>query len=133
MRKILVICSTLDLDLPHGATPWLWQFYKALYEVGCELIIVPYRGRAIRSLWWRCSENPCRLEGNLYAKLNTLFRRIHPPNKANKDSGEGLAPKFARIFSLPKWKRHMRKLIKRSSPPSVLNLIFMSTFIWQDY
>ena len=32
--KLLVVCSTLNLDYPYGATPAIWQLLKAFSEVG---------------------------------------------------------------------------------------------------
>lgn len=116
MKKLLVICSTLDLELPHSATPALWQFFKSLYELGCELIVVPYRGRSIRSLWWRCYDNPCELEGNIYSNLSNLFKiSSHKRNKPNKKIKEGFTPKLARTFTLPKWKRHIKEILVKES------------------
>ena len=116
MRKLLVICSTLDLALPHSATPWLWQLFKALYELGCELIIMPYRGRAIRGLWWRCYENPCELEGEAYAKLRGFFGYFSSKrNGSVRKYREGLTPRFARIIALPKWKGRVREIINKES------------------
>jgi len=115
MRKFLVICSALDLTLPRGATPWLWQLYKALYELHCDLIVVPYEGRAIRSLWWRCYKNPCRLEGDFYAKIRRIVRRSIHRNDSSRNSSESLTPKLARTFALPKWKRLVGGIISRES------------------
>ena len=115
MRKFLVICSALDLTLPHGATPWLWQLYKALYELNCDLIVIPYQGRAIRSLWWRCYENPCRLEGEVYAKLKRVSRHLAFRSGFGSGSPEGLTPKLARIFTLPKWERHVKAILNEES------------------
>jgi hypothetical protein len=44
-KKVLVICSTLNLDYPYGATPAIWQLLKGLFEVGCDVIAIPYRGK----------------------------------------------------------------------------------------
>ena len=115
MRKFLIICSALDLALPRGATPWLWQLYKALYELHCDLIVIPYEGRAIRSLWWRCYKNPCRLEGDFYAKIRPIVGRFVHRNDSGRYSSEGLTPKLARTFTLPKWKRHVKEIINKES------------------
>ena len=32
---------------------------EGLYEAGCDLIVTPYRGRAVESPWWRTYPNPC--------------------------------------------------------------------------
>ena len=55
--KIIVVCSTLDLSKPYGATPSLWQLFKAFYEEGVELLVIPYHGHSIDSIWWRGFQN----------------------------------------------------------------------------
>src|SRR5262249_19504940 len=51
--KILAVASAVDLDFRYGCTPAWWQLWKGLCEAGCDLIVTPYRGRAIESPWWR--------------------------------------------------------------------------------
>lgn len=64
--KIIVICSTLDLEYKLGCTPSWWQLLKALHETGNEVIAVPFLGDPVESLWWRCYPNPCATESKLY-------------------------------------------------------------------
>jgi hypothetical protein len=64
--KILVICSTLDLQYKLGCTPSWWQLLKALHETGNEVVAVPFLGDPVESLWWRCYPNPCSVESKLY-------------------------------------------------------------------
>ena len=64
--KILVIASTIDLKNKLGCTPAWWQLLKALYEIGHEVIVVPYLGRPVESLWWRTYDNPCAGESIWY-------------------------------------------------------------------
>ena len=45
--KLLAIASATDLDFRYGCTPAWWQIWKGLHEVGVDLIVTPYRGRAI--------------------------------------------------------------------------------------
>jgi spore maturation protein CgeB len=106
-NKILVICSTLDLDLPYGATPMIWQLLKAFFEVGCDVIVIPYRGRAFRSLWWRCYQNPSRLEGELFSKTN--LNKKDPQVNRGKLKNE-LVPKAVQYAILPKWKKLLGKV-----------------------
>jgi spore maturation protein CgeB len=106
-HKILVICSTLDLDLPYGATPMIWQLLKAFFEVGCDVIVIPYRGRAFRSLWWRCYENPARVEGELFSKTN-LNRKDPEVNRGRLKNR--FVPKAVQYAILPKWKKLLAKV-----------------------
>jgi len=106
-QKILVICSTLDLDLPYGATPMIWQLLKAFFEVGCDVVVIPYRGRAFRSLWWRCYENPSRIEGELFSKtkLNKKSPQVNRGKLKNR-----IVPKAVQYTILPKWKKLLSKI-----------------------
>lgn len=94
VRKVLVLCGTLNLDYYRiGSTPAMWQLYKGLYEVGCDLILLPYLGRAFRSLWWRCEKNPLELESRLYYRVAVRDQLL-----GGSGSG-GLSIKLARTFS----------------------------------
>ncbi len=82
--KILAVASAIDLDFRYGCTPAWWQIWKGLYEVGVDLIVTPYRGRAVESPWWRTAPNPLYREAELFAgargfaarlKGDTLLRR----------------------------------------------------------
>lgn len=64
--KILVVCSTLDLQYKLGCTPSWWQLLKALHETGNEVLAIPFLGDPVESLWWRCYPNPCAVESKLY-------------------------------------------------------------------
>jgi hypothetical protein len=64
--KILVVCSTLDLQYRLGCTPAWWQLLKALHETGNEVIAVPFLGDPVESLWWRCYPNPCTAESKIF-------------------------------------------------------------------
>src|SRR5207247_2079451 len=48
--KILAVASATDLDFRYGCTPAWWQIWKGLYEVGVDLIVTPYRGRAVAAV-----------------------------------------------------------------------------------
>ena len=66
--RILAVASAADLDFRYGCTPAWWQLWKGLYEAGCDLIVTPYRGRAVESPWWRTYPNPCYREGELFTR-----------------------------------------------------------------
>ena len=68
--KILAVASAADLDFRYGCTPAWWQLWKGMAEAGVDLIVTPYRGRAIESPWWRTAPNPLYREAEaLIAKL----------------------------------------------------------------
>src|ERR671921_684973 len=51
--KLLIAASAVDLDFRYGCTPAWWQLWKGLYEEGADLVVTPYRGRAVESRWRR--------------------------------------------------------------------------------
>ncbi|WP_054864774.1 hypothetical protein [Methanosarcina barkeri] len=64
-------------------TSW-WQLLKALHETGNEVIVVPYLGGAVESLWWRTYENSCKLESILYNNFLKSQKKVADPSKPNK-------------------------------------------------
>lgn len=110
--KLLVVCSTLNLDYPHNATPALWQLFKGLYELGCELIVIPYRGSAIRSLWWRCYENPCTIEGELYFFLRQLYRKTPLTTSFLAKQNDKIVPKIACLLTNSKWRSLLDRVFR---------------------
>ena len=118
--KILAVVSSTDLDHRYGCTPAWWQLWKGLYEADVDLIVTPYRGRAIESPWWRVEPNPCYREGETFAALrraaahlrgDTLMRR------AEESPRESVADRAAREAILrwvnPRWLRHLTRILER--------------------
>lgn len=64
--KFLVVAQALDLKYRLGCVPSWWQLLKALHEVGNEVIVTPYLGKPIESLWWRIYGNPCTRESIMF-------------------------------------------------------------------
>ena len=71
--KLLCLCSALDLQLRLGCTPAYWQMLKGLYELGHDVIAVPYLGRAFEPPYWRAYPNPCDLEGRFFSAAKDFF------------------------------------------------------------
>jgi glycosyltransferase involved in cell wall biosynthesis len=107
--KILVVCSTLNLDYPYGATPAIWQLLKGFFEIGCDLIVIPYRGKSVRTLWWRSYSNPTEKEGELYAHSG-----LHKKNAEGmrKNVNNSIVPKLANIVVTSKWKKLFSHIFK---------------------
>ncbi len=114
---MLVVCSTLDLSLPYGFTPGLWQLLKAFFENGCEVVATPYVGRGIRSLWWRAYPNPCFVESSLYRVFTQVRRKAKTgvPEKIEIPPKEGVSPKLARRLTTPKWRNHITQILQKES------------------
>jgi len=117
--KILVITSTIDLKNRLGCTPAWWQLLKAMHEIGNEVIVIPYLGNSIESLWWRAYDNPCQKESEIF---NTYLKgRI----KAGKSPSERtlLTPIAAQIikhYIRPKWEKYLIAILKEERDTSLL-------------
>ena len=118
--KILAVASAADLDFRYGCTPAWWQIWKGLYEAGVDLIVTPYRGRAIESPWWRTAPNPLYREAEAYASArglaarlrgDTLLRRAedHPADSV----GDRLTREAIWRYVTPRWQRHLERIIER--------------------
>src|SRR5919106_4358727 len=82
--KILAVVSATDMAIPYGGTPANWQLWKGMYEAGVDLILTPYRGRAIESPWWRTYSNTCYWEGQLFAAARTAAARVQGPRHVRR-------------------------------------------------
>lgn len=108
--KLLVICSTLNLDYPYGATPAIWQLLKGFFEVGCDTIVIPYRGKSIRTPWWRSYPNPTEKEAELYAHSG-----LHTKNSGGvrKNISDKLVPKIVDSLLISKWKKLLSEILRK--------------------
>jgi hypothetical protein len=118
--KLLVIVSSLDLTQPFSATPAWWQFLKALYEVGVDVIATPYQGPAIEAPWWRAAPNPAKLEGDAFQFLRSRWRRIAGaggPTQAagtqieTESASDKAVRRLAQSVIAPRWRRHVDRLL----------------------
>jgi glycosyltransferase involved in cell wall biosynthesis len=134
--KLLIVVSSLDLTQPFSATPAWWMLLKGLYELGVELIVAPYQGPAIESLWWRAAGNPAKWQGDVFKLARDTARRITPPKPkpapattpsrthvarsgggegagVNESSSELLTRRIAQTLVAPLWARHLDRLLTR--------------------
>jgi spore maturation protein CgeB len=116
--KILAVASAIDLDFRYGCTPAWWQLWKGLYESGVDLIVTPYRGRALESPWWRTAPNPLYREAEVYASARSLAARLRGDRylrRAEHDPGD--TDRFVRNVvwraATPRWQRHLDRLLER--------------------
>jgi len=103
--KILIICSTIDLQYKLGCTPAWWQLLKALHETGNEVIAVPFLGDPVESLWWRTYPNPCSRESKLYNDLIELNKKYHLTSKKSGRKARGFSA-LAEKYIRRKWLNH---------------------------
>jgi Glycosyl transferases group 1 len=118
--KILAVASSTDLDFRYGCTPAWWQIWKGLYHAGVDLIVTPYRGRAIESPWWRTAPNPIYREVEAFAAARWLAARFKGDTllrRAEQDPADTRADRFTREviwrYATPRWQRHLEQILER--------------------
>ena len=125
--KLLVAASAVDLDFRYGCTPAWWQLWKGLYEEGVDLVVTPYRGRAVESPWWRTAPNPTYLEGESFARARDAVARLKGDTllrRAEDNPEDGLGGRMTREaiwkWVTPRWRRHLDRLIERERPDALV-------------
>src|SRR5215217_5718641 len=118
--KILAVASAVDLDFRYGCTPAWWQLWKGLYEAGCDVIVTPYRGRAIESPWWRVEPNPTYREGESFARVRDAAARLKGDRvlRRREDSPDDTLPDRVVRETIwrwvtPRWQRHLERILER--------------------
>jgi len=108
--KLLIICDIIDLKYRKGITPTSWQLFKALHETGNEVIIIPYLGEPIESLWWRTYPNPCTVESKLYF---SIVDKSQKQSIGNKGIFSTVSKSLIKNYIRPKWENHLLKILDR--------------------
>jgi spore maturation protein CgeB len=118
--KILAVASAVDLDFRYGCTPAWWQLWKGLHHAGCDLIVTPYRGRAVEAPWWRTEPNPCYREGEAFVKARDLVAAIKGDTHLRRREAnppDSRADKLVREviwrWVTPRWQRHLERVLTR--------------------
>lgn len=110
--KILVPCSTIDLKYKLGCTPSWWQLIKAFHELGHEIIVTPFLGDPVESLWWRTYPNPCSFESRVYNKYLEFKRRsIGLAGRSGRD--ESLFIDLTEKIVHDKWASHIMSILEK--------------------
>jgi len=121
--KILAIVSTIDLRNKLGCTPAWWQLLKAFHETGHEVIVVPYLGDAIESLWWRTYDNPCARESIMYnAYLEGRKKSGKSPSRRTLLTP--VANQLIQRYIRPRWEGQLTSILAKEKDISLL--LFMS-------
>jgi hypothetical protein len=125
--KLLCVTSAVDLDHRYGCTPAWWQLWKGLYEEGVDLIVTPYRGRAIETPWWRTAPNPTYREGESFARARALAARtkgdtfLRRSEESPPDSlGDRITRETIWRWVTPRWRRHLERLVEVERPDAVI-------------
>ena len=118
--KILAVVSSADLDFRYGCTPAWWQLWKGMYEAGVDLIVTPYRGRAIESPWWRTYPNPTYWEGEAFATARDAVARLKGDTHLRRDEesppetiGDRAVREVIMRYVNPRWRRHLERILER--------------------
>ncbi len=118
--KILAFTSTIDLKYRLGCTPSWWQLLKAFHETGNEVIVLPYLGGPVESLWWRTYDNPCKYESLLFNTFLNNQKKVVDPAKT-----QGLlSPITSNLIKYdvrPKIRNQLHKIIEKEKD---IDLIF---------
>ncbi len=129
--KLLVVVSSLDLNQPFSATPAWWQLMKGLYELGVDLVAIPYQGAAVESLWWRSLPNPARRQGNAFKALRDAARSLMPRREIGSEQAtpeDSLSDRAIRTAAqtliAPIWRRHLEQILTRE--PDFDALLFLT-------
>jgi glycosyltransferase involved in cell wall biosynthesis len=120
LPKILAVASAVDLDFKYGCTPAWWQLWKGLHEAGVDLIVTPYRGRAVQAPWWRTEPNPCYREGELFAGTRDLVARAkgdthirRAEERPEDTTTDRLVREVIWRWVTPRWQRHLERILER--------------------
>jgi glycosyltransferase involved in cell wall biosynthesis len=116
--KLLVVASAVDLDFRYGCTPAWWQLWKGFAQAGADLVVTPYRGRALESPWWRAAPNPCYREGEAFAAARGALARLKGDRylrRAESDPGDTdrLVREIIWRWVTPRWQRHLERLLEQ--------------------
>jgi spore maturation protein CgeB len=125
--KILAVASATELGFRYGCTPAWWQLWKGLYEAGVDLIVTPYRGRAIESPWWRTYENPCYREGELFAAARGVAARVRGDTQLRRREESPPDTHADRVIReaiwrwvTPRWRRHLEHIVEREAVDAIV-------------
>jgi hypothetical protein len=125
--RILAVASAAELDYHYGCTPAWWQLWKGLYEVGADVIVTPYRGRAVESPWWRTYDNPCRREGEAFAAARGAAARLRGDRLLRRGettpaytASDRMTRALIWRWVTPRWRAHMEQIVERERVDAVL-------------
>jgi len=120
--KILAVASASDLDFRYGCTPAWWQLWKGMAEAGIDLIVTPYRGRAIESPWWRTAPNPLYREAESFAALRAAAARLKGDRYLRRAESHPADTRTDRVvreaiwrYVTPRWRRHLERILEREA------------------
>jgi spore maturation protein CgeB len=85
-----------------------------------DLVVTPYVGKSVESLWWKSYRNPCELESRIVNRLirfrkNTLSHDLSAKTEYNRGTHfqEKAFKVLASALTKPKWKRHLVEILEK--------------------
>jgi len=118
--RIVAVASAADLDFRYGCTPAWWQLWKGMHEVGVDLIVTPYRGKAVESPWWRTAPNPLYREAEAFAKTRDFAARLkgdrylrRPEHEPADTAADKAVREVIWRYVTPRWRKHLTSLLER--------------------
>jgi hypothetical protein len=117
--KLLILCSTINLEYRLGCTPAWWQLYKALYEIGNEITVIPYLGKPVESLWWTNIDNPCERESLLFNSVLDSNKKFVKFSK-NTSVFSKLSNSIIKNHVTRKWKNHLISVLESNVFDAIL-------------
>lgn len=115
--KFFIVASALDLNLRLGCTPSWWQLFKALNELGHELIVTPYIGDSVDTLWWRATPNPTNFESKF---MNSAIKHGVVKPIGTQRLTERLTLQIIKHYIRPKWRKHILDTLAKEENVDVL-------------
>jgi len=114
--KILALTPTIDLSITDiGMTPVWWQLCKAFAETGNEVVVIPYFGKGVQTLWWRCYENPRSRLSSTYRFFESRLSKLpfYGDNMSFRKKNQRTIRWLSRRLILTKWKKFLSEIIRR--------------------
>jgi hypothetical protein len=93
--KILAIVKSVDLSIPGGGIPVVWQFLKGFHDASVEVIVTTLEGTSFATPWWRSYPRPSLQKRTFDFAL---------------DQGIKLSQDIAGFFYYRSWKKQLNKI-----------------------
>src|SRR5207302_8312619 len=91
-----------------------------MHEVGVDLIVTPYRGKAVESPWWRTAPNPLYREAEAFAKTRDFAARLkgdrylrRPEHEPADTAADKAVREVIWRYVTPRWSKHLTSLLER--------------------
>jgi hypothetical protein len=123
--NLLCVASSVDFASREVCTPAWWQLWKGLHDEGTDLVIAPYRGGAVETVWWRSAPNPLYRGGDASLRAAQAWfggggRRGRRGDLARRSVGGRLAREAIARLVTARWARYLERLVEQERPDAVV-------------